>query len=53
MITLELNDAELGYVKSGLDMVLQWYRDVQSEGFDDWTKQINEVTALIRRVSSL
>lgn len=53
MTSVELSDSDLHYIRSGLDMVLQWYRDVQSEGFDDWTKQINEVTALIRRVSSL
>ena len=53
MTALDLTDSDLSYVKSGLDMVLRWYRDVQAEGFDDWTDQINEVAALIRRVSLL
>ena len=53
MTSLELSDTDLQYVQSGLDMVLQWYRDVQSEGVDDWTAQITEVTALIRRVAGL
>lgn len=53
MTRMELTDSDLSYVKSGLDMVLRWYQDVQAEGIDDWTEQINEVAALIRRVSLL